>query len=114
MSYPSKTEFLEMFGIEPVEEDPRMAYCRYVKCSVDGAKQIDVSFSEVSQSFQVVFLFGNEELVRVSSESVRAIRLERDNIGARIDVEFGMRDLMSRAIVILEPHLHCHWWTLRA
>jgi hypothetical protein len=31
MKFPSTGEFLEAFGIEPIEEDPSMAYCRYVK-----------------------------------------------------------------------------------
>lgn len=54
MDFPSTVDFLAAFGIEPVEEDPCMAYCRYVKQSKDRLHELDISFSAVAESFQVV------------------------------------------------------------
>lgn len=33
MEFPSTSDFLEEFGIEPVEIDPTLALCRYTKKS---------------------------------------------------------------------------------
>ena len=113
MEFPSTTDFLEAFGIEPVEEDPGMAYCRYVKQSSDGLQELDISFSAVAESLQVVMRCGGRELVTVSSEMVRLIELRRDHSGSRVHVVFDVRDGASEVVVTLEPDLHCHWWTLR-
>ncbi|WP_200157352.1 hypothetical protein [Allochromatium vinosum] len=114
MEFPSTADFLEAFGIEPVEEDPGMAYCRYVKQSGDGLQELDISFSAVAKSFQVVLRCGGRELVSVSSEKVRLIKLRRDHSGSGIHVVFDVRDGTSEAVVTLEPDLRCHWWTLRS
>lgn len=114
MEFPSKFDFLETFGIEPVEEDPSMAYCRYVKQSSDGLQDLDISFSAVAASFQVVLRCGGKELVTVSSEKVRLVELRRDQSGSGIHVVFDIREGTSEAVVTLEPDLHCHWWTLRS
>ena len=114
MDFPSPADFLEAFGIEPVEEDPSMAYCRYVKQSIDGHQELDVSFSEVAASFQVVLRCGGKEVVTVSSEKVRLVELRRDQSGSGIHVVFDVHDGTSEAVLTLEPDLHCHWWTLRS
>lgn len=114
MEFPSTTDFLEAFGIEPVEEDPSMAYCRYVKRSSDGLQELDISFSAVAESFQVVLRCGGNELVTVSSEKVRLVELRHDQSGSGVHVVFDVHDGTSEAVVTLEPDLHCRWWTLRS
>ena len=113
MEFPSTVDFLETFGIEPIEEDPSMAYYRYVKQSNDGRQELDISFSAVSESFQVVLRCGGKEAMTVSSEKVRLVELRRDHSGSGVHVVFDVRDGTSEAAVTLEPDLHCHWWTLR-
>jgi hypothetical protein len=113
MRFPSKAEFWEMFGIDPVEEDSTMAYCRYTKTSADGCSKLDISFSAVTESFQVTLICGGNEVMTVSSEKVSSIELIRDNSGAGVRVVFNMREMASEAIVILVPDLRCHWWALR-
>ncbi|WP_137940383.1 hypothetical protein [Chitinivorax sp. B] len=114
MKFPSTADFLEVFGIEPVEEDPSMAYCRYVKQSSDGLQELDISFSAVAESFQVVLRCSGKELVRVSSERVQFIELQQDMSSFRVHVVFDVLDGASEVVVTLEPELHCHWWTLRS
>ena len=114
MDFPTKGDFLEAFGIEPVEEDASMAYCRYVKQSPDGFRDLDISFSAVTESFQLVLRCGGKEVVSVSSERVRLIELRRDQSGSGLHVVFDVRDGTSEAVVTLEPDLHCRWWSLRA
>jgi len=70
MEFPSTFDFLETFGIEPIEEDPSMAYCRYVKRSSDGRLELDMSFSAVADSFQVVLRCDGKKVMAVSSERV--------------------------------------------
>ena len=113
MEFPGTADFLEAFGIEPVEQDPSMAYCRYVKQSGDGLQELDVSFSAVAESFQVVLRCGNKETIRISSENVRKIEIHRDQLSSGVRVFFKVRDGVSAAVVLIEPDLHCHWWTLK-
>lgn len=113
MEFPSTFDFLETFGLEPVAEDASLAYCRYVKLSNDGLRELDMSFSAVAGSFQVVLRCGGKEVIRMSSEKVRLVELRQDHSGSGVRVVFDFCDGTSEAIVNLEPELHCHWWTLR-
>lgn len=113
MNFPNTDDFLEAFGIEPVEEDPSMAYCRYVKTALDGGLEVDISFSAVTESFQVVLRCGGHEVATVSSESVKAIELRHDGSGSGVHVVFNIHGMTSEALVTLEPELSCRWWTLR-
>lgn len=114
MDFPSTVVFLEAFGIEPVEEDPSTAYCRYVKQSMDGLQELDISFSAVAESFQVVLRFDGREIMAVSSEKVRLIELRHDQSGSGMHVVFDVYGGTSEAVVTLEPDLHCRWWTIRS
>lgn len=114
MNFPSTDDFLEAFGIEPVEEDPSMAYCRYVKTAASGELQIDISFSAVTESFQVVLRCSGREVATISSEKVKSIELRRDGSGSGVYVVFDIGGVTSEAWVKLEPELNCRWWTLRS
>jgi hypothetical protein len=113
MEFPSKDEFLGVFGIEPVEENPNMAYCRYVKTGSAGKLEIDFSFSAVTESFQVVLRCGGEEVAEVSSEKVKSIKISQDNLASYVHVVFDIDGVTSEALIRLEPELNCRWWTLR-
>lgn len=81
MKYPSTDDFLEEFGIEPVEVDPTLALSLYRVKSRSGDVEVDVSFSVVMGSFEVVLKVSGQELATVSSESVKTIELVR--VGSR-------------------------------
>lgn len=113
MKFPSEYDFLEAFGIEPVEVDPSLALCRYTKKSKNSELEIDISFSAVMESFQVLLRLSKQDLIVVSSESVKSIELVRDGSGAGIHIVFDISDSISEARVTLEPEIGCKWWTLR-
>lgn len=113
MKFPSTSNFLEEFGIEPVELDPSLALCRYKKKSENSELEIDVSFSAVMKSFQIMLRLATQELVVISSENVKSIELVRDNAGAGLHVVFEICDSISEARVTFEPEVSCRWWTLR-
>lgn len=113
MDFPNTDDFLAEFGIEPVEEDPSMAYCRYVKMAPGGELEVDISFSAVAESFQVVLRCGGHEVATVSSEKVKSIELRHDGSGSGVHVVFDIHGVTSEALVTLEPELSCSWWTLR-
>lgn len=113
MKFPSTSDFLEEFGIEPVEVDPSLALCRYTKKSKNSELEVDVSFSAVMKSFQVVLRLSMQELAVISSENVKSIELVRDSSGAGVHVVFESCDSISEARVIFEPEVSCRWWTLR-
>lgn len=114
MNFPNTDDFLEAFGIEPIEEDPSMAYCRYVKASTDGGLEIDISFSAVTESFQVVLRCNGHEVSTISSEKVKSIELRQNGTDAGVHVVFNIQGVTSEALVSLEPKLNCRWWTLRS
>jgi hypothetical protein len=75
MKFPDVNDFLEEFGMEPVEVDPALALCRYTKKSKNSEIEVDVSFSAVMKSFQMVLRLSMQELAVVSSENVKSIEL---------------------------------------
>lgn len=113
MKFPGKFEFLDAFGIEPTEEDPSLAYCRYLKESSSDGCEIEISFSGVAESFQIVLRINERELINISSEKVNTIEIYSDKTGAGLRVIFDLAGAQAEALVTLEPDLHCHWWLLR-
>ncbi|WP_323115089.1 hypothetical protein [Pseudomonas guariconensis] len=113
MEFPSEDDFLEEFGIEPVEVDPGLALCRYTIKSRNSDLELDISFSAVMKSFQVVLKLTMQELAVISSENVESIEVVRDGSVAGVRVVFDVCDSISEARVIFEPDLSCRWWTLR-
>lgn len=113
MKFPSKNDFLEEFGIEPIEVDPNLALCSYKIKSRNSDLEMDFSFSAVMESFQVVLRLSKQEVAVVSSENVDIIEVVRDGSGAGVRVVFGFAELISEARVMFEPDLSCQWWTLR-
>ena len=113
MEFPSTNDFLEEFGIEPIEVDPSLALCRYTKKSANSELEVDISFSAVMASFQVVLRLAMQEVAIISSENVKSIELVRDSSGAGVHVVFNIGESISEARVIFEPEVSCRWWTLR-
>jgi hypothetical protein len=113
MMFLSTIDFMEEFGIEPVEVDPSLALCRYIKKSESSELEVDLSFSAVMKSFQVVLRLSMQELAVVSSENVRSIELVRDSSGAGVHVVFEFCNLLSEARVIFVPEVSFRWWILR-
>ncbi|OLO02611.1 hypothetical protein [Salinicola socius] len=114
MNFPSTNDFLENFGLEPLEEDPSMAYCRYVKMAPAEELEVDISFSAVADSFQAVLRCSRREVVTLSSEKVRSIKIQNDALGSGVHVVFDIHGVTSEALVKLEPELNIRWWTLRS
>ncbi|MCT2414741.1 hypothetical protein MNU23_23990 [Pseudomonas aeruginosa] len=113
MEFPSENDFLEEFGIEPIEVDPSLALCRYTIKSKNSDLELDFSFSAVMESFQVVLRLAMQELAVISSENVKFIEVVRDGSEAGIRVVFDVFNSISEAKVVFEPDLSCRWWTLR-
>ena len=113
MEFPSENDFLEAFGIEPIEVDQSLALCRYKVKSKNSGLELDFSFSAVMDSFQVVLKLSMQELAIISSENVKSIEIVRESSGAGVRVVFDICDSISEAKVIFEPDLSCRWWTLR-
>lgn len=113
MDFPNANDFLEEFGIEPVEVDPGLSLYRYIKKSHSSDLEVDFSFSAVMGSFQVMLRFAEQELAVICSESVKFIEFIRDDAGAGVHVVFDICNSTSEAWVMLEPDVSCRWWTLR-
>ncbi|CAI8693773.1 hypothetical protein BTK96_004280 [Burkholderia pyrrocinia] len=113
MNFPTKEQFFESFGLEPVQEDPTLALCRYRVRSQHCDVQIDVSFSGVAESFEVRLECCGREVVVLVSERAELIELYREREGNGIRAVFMLQGVTSEAIVILEPEISCRWSVLR-
>lgn len=113
MNFPGKQVFLENFGIEPAEEDPGLALCLYRVRSPHGDTEAEISFSAVSESFQVRLLCNGREVMNFASERVKLIEMYRDETGSGVRAVFDVRGVSSEAVVILAPEIACRWWLLR-
>lgn len=114
MKFPSTQDFLEKFGIAPIEEDPSLAYCRYVKTSSSIEEmEVDISFSAVSDSFQVILRIKGKDVAIISSERTELVEIFKESAGSGIRAVFDLQGVTSEAIINLEPELTCRWWTLR-
>lgn len=112
LNFPSSYDFLEKFGIEPVEEDESINLFRYIKSSQSGEVEIDISFSEIMKSFQITLRISGREISTVSSESVRSIKFFSDNSGDGLHVIFDINKAVSEVRVVFEPDISFRWWTL--
>lgn len=112
MLFPSNHEFLERFGIEPIEDDGSIGLCRYIKKAKNGELEIDISFSEIMKSFQVILRLSSREISKISSESVQSIEMVGDDLGEGLHVVFNIGGTISEARVILEPDISFQWWVL--
>ncbi|MFJ7884005.1 hypothetical protein ACIQYF_10930 [Pseudomonas sp. NPDC096917] len=112
MIFPKNYEFMETFGIEPIEEDSSISLCRYIKKAKNNELEIDISFSATMKSFQVVLRLSGQEISTISSECVHSIKIVSDNLGAGLHVVFDISGTISEARVMLEPDIGFRWWTL--
>ena len=113
MIFPSELEFLEAFGLDPVETDTSIGMCRYIQNSKTSGIEIDISFSAVMKSFQVALRLFKHEIATISSENVSSIEIVNDAQGEGIHIIFDICDSISEARVTLYPEITCRWWTLR-
>lgn len=112
MIFPSSYEFLEKFGIEPVEKDDGIGLYRYIKKGEKTEFEIDISFSVIMRSFQVTLRCSGREISTVSSEGVQSIKIVKDKFGEGLNVVFNINATLSEARVILEPDISFRWWIL--
>lgn len=113
MKFPDKDEFLQLFGIQPIEEDPSVALCRYRLHSKSNNLELDLSFSAIQESFQVLLYLGEQQVVNFVSERTTQIELYRDSRESGLRVHFDVAGAAAEAIVTLEPEIKCRWWLIR-
>ena len=112
MKFPDEIEFLESFGLEPIEFDLSMSYYRYIKKSKNGLVELDISFNAISSSFQVVLINNGREISVCSSENVCLLEIRNTRKGFGIHVIFEINGQKSEVEVTLEPDLHVYWWLI--
>ncbi|MBK8455197.1 MAG: hypothetical protein WAQ53_06205 [Thiofilum sp.] len=112
MDFPTNEDFLDIFGLEPIENDPSMGYSRYLKEISNNDIELDISFSAIAQSFQVILRCYTNELVKISSEKVKSIKVRCDKSSSGIYIIFDIQGVTAEAWVKLEPTVSCNWWIL--
>ncbi len=114
MIFPEQFEFLEKFGIEPTYFDPSFVSFSYRKEDSISGLSIEISFSDVEESFQVRLFRGEGDVAVISSERVKSISVFDDDSGKGVRVTFDFHGLASEANICLEPRINVRWWTLRS
>lgn len=113
MSFPSTTDILVEFGLEPGGEDPDPVYCDYLFKAPGGGCEAAFSFSEIMRSFQITLLIEGKEIASISSECVRSIKIFSEKWGSGFSIEFDYRDLKAEAELRLHPDLKLDWQILK-
>ncbi|WP_157866099.1 hypothetical protein [Mesorhizobium japonicum] len=113
MKFPDKLEFLAAFGLEPEDEDPSTSYVRYVFRSNTGPLEAEVSFSDVSKSFQISTRIAGNIFGTISSEKVNLIEITQGQNGeSGLRVVFNIHDVVSEALITFTPEITYHWWLI--
>lgn len=75
MRYPSETEFLANFGIEPIDHDPQMgSYAYSIRCG-DPAFEVRFFFSPIEQDFSAKLLYLSQEITSVFLTNTKSISI---------------------------------------
>lgn len=90
-----------------------MALCRYRFNSKSNGLELDISFSAIQESFQILLYCGGQEVVNFVSERTTKMELYRDSSGSGLRVHFEVSGVQAEAIVTLEPTIKCRWWLIR-
>lgn len=113
MRFPNKDEVFQEFGIEPIEEDPSLALCRYKFHSREFNLDLLVTFSAVQESFEVIVFCLGQEIINIVSERTEKVELYRDSTGRGLRASFEISGMQAEAVVILEPKVSCRWWLIK-
>jgi len=113
MKTPCVEDFMECFGMTPVEEDPEMAYFLYTRKSNDGKLEIDFSFGEITNSFHILLRCCGREVGKIYSEKMQKIEIRKGKYRSGINVVFEISGCASEVDIIFEPDLYCHWRILQ-
>lgn len=110
---PSPTDFLAVFGIEPVEVDATMSYEKYRVFDKARVLELEFSFSEVQNSFQIAMNQESDNIFIFSSECVTSVDIfdEKGVSGFRVNCNFSSAKL--EVIVELKPTINCRSSVLR-
>ena len=114
MVFPDKDQFLQAFGIEPMEEDPSLALCRYKVRSDERDLELLITFSAVQKTFELLLYCSGHEVINLVSERTTKIELYRDSSGDGVRACFDIDGAQAEAIVTLAPEIKCRWWLIRA
>lgn len=114
MNFPAPNDFLEAFGLYPDSTDEADLFFKYVCRSKAGHAVASLSFSGISESFQINLSSCGEEVMVISSEQVDSISIYEGEYDSGVKVIFSHNGLSSEARITLEPDLKINWWMLRA
>ncbi|MGX5830927.1 hypothetical protein [Mesorhizobium sp. 43Arga] len=113
MKFPGKADFQAAFGLEPEDEDPSMAYVRYVFRSNTSSLELDVSFSGVLESFQIITRIHGSVFGSISSERTISLVIDQDENGTKaLHVTFDIKGIVAEARITFEPDISYQWWLI--
>jgi len=79
MQIPEIEDFMECFGMEPIEKDVDMISFRYIKKSDAGLWELEFSFCATTYSFLVISRCDAKEMIRIYSEKTKKLRSGKIN-----------------------------------
>ena len=108
-NYPDEMDFLSVFGVEPVESQPKEGFWSYL-LSDENQRQVKLSLCLPECSIQTTLIIDGLEISTVSSEGAEYLNIENEKtIRGKCQNESDVTELLIK----LEPHLQVTWANLR-
>ncbi len=109
-NYPDEMDFLSVFGVEPLESQPKEGFWCYL-LSDENQRQVKLSFDMQECSIQTTLIIDSLEISTVSSEGAEYYRHEDDDktIRGKCQNDSDVTELLIK----FEPHLQVTWSNLR-
>jgi len=109
-NYPNEIDFLSIFGVEPLESQPKEGFWCYL-LSDDKQRQVRLSFDMLGCSIQTTLIIDGLEISTVSSEGAEYLNIEDNNktIRGKCQNDSDVIELFIK----FEPHLQVTWSNLR-
>jgi len=109
-NYPDEMDFLSIFGVEPLESQPKDGFWSYL-LSDDNQRRVRLSFNMPECSIQTTLIIDGLEISTVSSEGAEYLSIEDNDktIRGKCQNDFDVTELLIK----FEPHLQVTWSNLR-
>ncbi|KHD11288.1 hypothetical protein PN36_34280 [Candidatus Thiomargarita nelsonii] len=107
-NYPDEMDFLSVFGVEPLESQPKDGFWCYL-LSDDNQRQVKLSFDMPESSIQTTLIIDGLEISTVSSEGAEYLNINDKTIRGKCQNDSDVTELLIK----FEPHLQVTWSNLR-
>jgi hypothetical protein len=108
---PDELTLLNFFKAEPIEAEPKDGYWCY-EVTDDSNTALKVSFNTIEESFQLLLLINNREVIRISQEGAIQLEILENLTNKILRCEFKYVNAYSKVEIKIKPLINVKWSTL--